>query len=153
MKFINLILITVLALSVISCEKEEAAPQPQFTIDDFVGSWKATSFVQTNNSNNSDMIDVISIGGELRFTMLDGGNTRTWFTLGDYNDEWDAHIVLTNDHTLTSTPAEIERGVQVMEFTLENGTLTVTNANDEFDFSLAGEPPVSSSSTAVFVKN
>jgi hypothetical protein len=151
MKLFNLMLLTVLTLSVISCEKEEAAPQ--YTIDDFVGSWKATSLVQTNNSNTSEMIDVISIGGELRFTMLEGGNTRTWFTLGNYNDEWDAHVVITDDKTITSTPAEIERGVDVMEFSLENGTLTLTNANDEFDFSLAGETPVSSTSSAVFVRN
>jgi hypothetical protein len=80
---------------VISCDKKE--DEPAVTIQDIVGSWKATSSVFTNNTDPSEMVDLIAIGGELRFTMLNDGGVRTWFELDAISDEWDSQAVITNN--------------------------------------------------------
>ena len=46
---LTLLLCTFLLLAVTGCDKDEAAPE--YTINDFVGSWKASSFIQTSNAD------------------------------------------------------------------------------------------------------
>lgn len=60
---------------------------PAITVSNLVGSWNSISTLLTNNSNASEEMDVIEQGAELRFTVLDGGATRTWFTFGTFSDE------------------------------------------------------------------
>ena len=55
-------------------------------------------------SNPAQQFDIVTAGGEVRTTVLDGGGARTWLTLGDFNDEWDAALTLSGT-TLTSTPS------------------------------------------------
>jgi len=135
----------------IGCDKKEE--EPAITIDDLVGSWNATSSVFTNKSNANDVIDLIALGGELRFTMLQDGGVRTWFTLDTISDEWDSQAVLTNNSTLTITPVEAERGTNTVEVVLDNNTLELTNNNTSFDFTLSGAAEVPASSVTFFERN
>jgi len=96
---------------------------PAITISDFVGSWKAASSVFTKNSNSDDIVDIIANGGEIRFTMLNGGGVRTWITFAAFSDEWDSQAELTSDIILTLTPVETSRDVSAFEFVLENDNL------------------------------
>ena len=125
----------------------------EITIDDFVGSWSATSQVFTSTTNPSGTFDVIAAGGETRFTMLSDGRMRTWFDLGDFHDEWDSLVTL-NDagDRLTATPAEASRTVRHYTFVLDGNTLTLTNASETFDFTLTGAPGTSAKMVAVFQK-
>ena len=152
MKIYNLIFLGLIVASVISCDKNSVEPEPAITINNFVGSWNATSYVLTNNSNSSEVIDLIANGGELRFTMLDGGGVRTWITVGSFSDEWDSQAKLTNSSTLVLTPVEAARGVNTFEFVLENNTLDLTNYNDSFDFTLTGATEVPATSVMIFVR-
>ena len=152
MKIYNLIFLGLIVASVISCDKNSVEPEPAVTINDIVGSWNATSYVLTNNSNSSEVIDLIANGGELRFTMLDGGGVRTWITVGSFSDEWDSQAKLTNSSTLVLTPVEAARGVNTFEFVLENNTLDLTNYNDSFDFTLTGATEVPATSVVIFVR-
>jgi len=123
------------------------------TIEDFVGSWSATSEVFTSNINSSETFDLIAAGGEHRFTMLSGGATRTWVDLGDFHDEWDALVTLNSaGDMLTSTPVEASRGVRQFTFTLDGNTLTLTSTNASFDFTLTGAPGTSATVVSVYQK-
>jgi len=143
--------LAIILLSVLSCDKKEE--EAEITINDFTGSWSAISSVYTNDSNMDEVIDLISLGAELRFTMLERGKVRTWFTIDTISDEWDSQAVLTNQSLLTLTPVEEERGINTFEFELDNNTLRLTNNNSSFDFTLSGAPEVPASSVKTFERN
>ena len=153
MKIYNLIFLGLIVASTISCSKKAVEPEKTITIDNFIGTWNATSFVFTNNSNSNEVIDLIEIGGELRFTMLENGRVRTWFTLGSFSDEWDSQAVLKNSDTLILTPAEEARDVDTFDFVLKNNTLELTNHDGSFDFTLTGAPEIPATSVTMFVHN
>lgn len=135
---------------IISCsDKDEAGPEN--TINEFTGSWKATSAIFTNNSNSSEEFELIANGGEIRITVLDGGKARTWITIGNFSDEWDAQLTLAGN-TIISSPVEEFRGVQSSEFILNGSILTLTNIDDSFDFTFTGTEEVSATSVIVFKK-
>lgn len=151
MKILNLIFLAFIVTSVISCDK--TGEVPEITIDEFVGSWKATSAVFTNKANSSEEIDLISLGGELSFTMLEGGGVRTWFTIDSISDEWDSQAVLSGTNTLVLTPIEAERGVNTYEFVYEDNTLTLTNNDDSIDFTLSDAGELPATSVTIFMRN
>lgn len=123
------------------------------TIADLVGSWKATSVVFTNKANSSETFDLVAAGGEYRITMLTGGKTRTWVDLGDFHDEWDELVTMNSeDMTLTAKPIEPTRSVAHYSFTLKGNTLTLTNTNSSFDFTLTDTNWVPATSEFVFTK-
>ena len=132
-----------------ACDDDPTEPDG-LTVDDLVGSWNASSWVQTNNADGSEQIDVVLAGGELRSTVLEGGGARTWVEFGTFMDEWDAQLSISGN-TLTSTPAEAGRSVMVYTFDLNGNTLTMSRADAEFDFTLSGADPVPS--TEVIVMN
>jgi len=148
MKIYRYIFLVLIFASAISCDKEEE--ESAITIQDLAGSWNATSSVFTNKSSADDVVDLIALGGELRFTMLEDGGVRTWLTLDSFSDEWDSQTVITNSNTMTLTPVEVERGVNTFEFVLDNNTLKLTNNNDSFDFTLSGATEVPASSVTIF---
>lgn len=125
-----------LALTVMlaaGCGSDGGTEVDGLTVADLVGTWTATSQTFTNNSDSSETFDFIANGGETRMTVLSHGGARTWVTIGTYYDEWDAQLTL-NGNTLTSTPVEGSRPVQVFTITLNGNTLSATNASDAFDF-------------------
>lgn len=126
------------------------APAPALTIGDLVGSWKATAHVFTSPAGET--FDLVANGGETRTTVLDNGGARTWVTIGDFNDEWDAQLSF-SDGLLISTPVEAERGVGTWEVTIEGSVLTMSRADSSFDFTLTGADPTEASETIVFARN
>lgn len=122
------------------------------TLDDLVGSWIATSAVFTNNANASETFDIVAAGGEVRFTMLAGGNTRIWTDDGTTPDEFDAAVTLSGS-TLTIDPVEVGRETATFAITLVNSVLTMTDANADFDFTLTGATPVSATFVLTMVPN
>jgi hypothetical protein len=135
-----------------ACGDDDPAGPEGLTLNDLVGSWIATSVVHTNNANSSETFDIVANGGEVRFTMLAGGNTRTWVELGTFMDEWDSAATLSGN-TVTMDPVEAGRPTAVFEITLVGGVLTMTNEDSEFDFTLTGAAPVSTTAVLVFVPN
>ena len=144
-----LFLVCLLTLTIYGCEKDDDV---SYKVDDFVGSWIATSYVHSDNAGQFPNIDLIALGGEIRFTMLEDGRTRTWVEVDTFSDEWDA-LVTISGNTLTSTPQEAARGVDKMTFEYDGTTLTLTNKNNEFDFTLGMGTPVSSTSVGTFVRH
>lgn len=111
------------------------------TIADFVGSWSASSLVYTNVGNPGQTFDLIANGGESRMTVLPGGGARTWVDFGTFSDEWDAQLTV-NGNTLTSTPVEASRPVRHYTFVHHGDTVTLTDTDAAFDFTLAGADAV-----------
>ena len=153
MKIYNLIFLGFIVASTISCSDKAVEPGEAVTIDDFVGSWNATSYVVTNNSDPSVELNLIALDAEFRFTMLEKGRVRTWFTLGTYSDEWDSQAELTDNGTLVLTPAETARGVDTLDYVIDNNTLELTNHNASFDFTLTGATEVPATSVMMFVRD
>ncbi|MCG6957249.1 MAG: hypothetical protein LJF04_14765 [Gemmatimonadetes bacterium] len=140
------------ACSSSSSPADVTGPTP-LTVADLVGQWNATSMVFTNNADASQTFDLIAAGGDARFTMLTGGKVRNFLDLGDFHDQWDALVTMnSSDMTLTATPAESTRPVQHYAFTLSGTTLTLTNKDATFDFTLTGATGVSATSVTVFTK-
>jgi len=121
------------------------------TLDDLVGSWGATSAVFTNNANSSQKVDIVALGGELNVTVLTQGRARTWLTVGEFYDEWDAQLSL-NGNQLTSTPAESSRRTRHYTIAFQGDTFTMTSDGALFDFTLADGPPVSATEVIVFAR-
>ncbi len=100
------------ALLATGCGSDQATNVQTLTINDLVGSWRASSAIFSNNANPSQTFDMIANGGEQRYTMLAGGGTRMWVDLGTFHDEWDSQATLNSDtNTLTLTPVEASRPV------------------------------------------
>jgi hypothetical protein len=74
-------------------------------------------------------------------TVLSYGGARTWVDFGTFSDEWDAQLTVSG-HTLTSTPAEASRPVRHYTFVHEGDSITLTDTDGEFDFTLSGADPV-----------
>jgi hypothetical protein len=134
------------------CGGDSPTDTDGLTLDDLVGSWIATSDLHTNKANSSETFDVVAEGGEVRITMLPGGNTRTWVELGTFMDEWDSAVTLSGN-TLTVDPVEAGRPTRVWETALVSGVLTLTSDDGEFDFTLTGATPVSTTEVLVMVPN
>jgi len=154
MKKLSYLVLLFAVLFTYSCsDNDDDSPEDTgITINDLVGSWNATSMKFTNNSNAAEQFDFIAAGGELRFTMLTGGGVRTWVDIADFSDEWDSQATLTDNSTLVLTPVEASRETITFKFTLSGNTLTLTNSEDSFDFTLSGENEVSATSVTVLQK-
>lgn len=138
-----------------ACGEGSTGPNTEdtgLTVADLVGSWKASSLVFTNNANSTQKFDVVATGGELRTTVLSDGRARTWLTIGDFSDEWDALLTLNGDQ-LTSTPAESIRPTQRWTVTMVGNQITLTRNDAAFDFTLSGADPVPASELVVLVPN
>ncbi|TNE55562.1 MAG: hypothetical protein EP344_13240 [Bacteroidetes bacterium] len=153
MKSLSLLFLSVLVISTFGCSKsDDAEPTTQVTIKDFEGTWKATSATFTNNSNASESLEFIGAGGAIRYTMLSGGNTRTWVDFQNNPvEEYDAAVSVGSNSTLIFTPADTLRPVETFTYVLGNNTITLTNNNARFDFTLSGATPVAATSVVVFV--
>ena len=155
MKLLKFIFLALVASFTFSCSSDDTDQIPQVTIKDFEGSWKASSAVYTNTSDASESVEFIGAGGEIRYTMLTGGQGRTRIWIEFQNnpiDEWDAIFSIGPDDTYKITPAEASRPVHTGTYSLGNNTITFTNNNDSFDFSNSGTL-VPASSVTVFVPN
>jgi len=141
-----------LPLLLSGCGGDSPTAAAGLTIGDLVGSWIATSDTHTNNANSSETFDLVAEGGEVRFTMLSGGDTRIWVELDTFMDEWDSAVTLSGT-TLTVDPVEAARSTEVFEITLVGDVLTMTNVDSEFDFTLSSATPVSTTEVLVFVPN
>jgi hypothetical protein len=151
----RLLFLPLAALLAVGCSDDSGTnvddTEDGVTVADLVGSWKASSHTFTNNADPSQTFDLVANGGETRVTVLNGGGARTWVEIGDFSDEWDAQLTISGTN-LISTPVEASRGVQTHAFTLVGNTLTLTDSNSEFDFTLLGEDPVPATQVVVLVR-
>lgn len=134
------------------CGGDDPVEPEGLTMADLVGSWIATSDTHTNNANAAETFDVVAAGGEIRLTLLTSGGVRTWVEFGTFSDEWDSAVTLSGS-TLTSDPVEEGRPTRVWTVTLIGDVLTLTDTDSEFDFTLTGAPPVSTTEVVVLIPN
>ena len=146
-------LVLIAALTALSAcsDSDPADVEDGVTIEDFVGSWTASSHTYTNNADASETFDLIANGGETRTTILTGGAGRTWVEFGTFSDEWDAQLSISGN-TVTTVPAEASRETRVFTFTLVGTVMTLTDASSSFDFTLMDAAGVSATEVIVFVK-
>lgn len=152
LKIIFLSLVITFTQSCTSDDDETINQDDVLKISDLSGSWKADSSIFTNNADGSESFDLVANDGEIRYTMFVDGRVRTWIVLGEFNDEWDALASL-NGQILTVTPVESSRSVQKSTVVKNGNTITLTNKNDVFDFTLNGDSPTSATSVTIFKPN
>ncbi len=143
--------LAVTVVLVAGCSDSGTTEVEGITIDDFTGTWQASSHTYTNNANESETFDLIANGGETRITVLSGGRARTWVTIGTFYDEWDAQLSVSGN-VVTSTPVESTRPVRRFTFTLSGDDLTLEDATSEFDFTLSGGTGVSATESLVLAR-
>lgn len=149
----SLVACLLLAVLVAGCgDDDPTSPEGGITLGDLVGSWIATSDTHTNSADPTETFDMIAAGGEVRVTVLASGGVRTWVDFGTFSDEWDSAVTLSGN-SLTSDPVEVGRPTVVWTVTLVNDVLTLTRPDGEWDFTLTGAPPVSTTEVVVFVRN
>ena len=142
-----IIILAAVTLTLTSCDDDEATPS--LKLSDLEGQWVALSLTHTNNADESESFDMIANGGEVRVTVLPGGRVRTFVEFGTYSDEWDSRVTLSGKK-LRSVPAEAIRGVQEFTIELRGNTLTLTNTDDSFDFTLMNGDEVSTTSVGQY---
>lgn len=147
---LSLCLATLLVFAAAGCGDDATEPAP-VTIADLAGSWTATSVKLTNNADPSQQFDIVTAGGEVRFTLLTNGGFRTWVELGEIMDEWDALLTLSGN-TATTTPAEASRPTRHYTFSLDGDVLTLNSSDAEWDFTLSGADPVPASESSVYLR-
>jgi len=151
MRRIRYLSLLVLTIFLVSCDSSSSGEDDAVTLQDLVGSWKATSHVFTNASNPSQSVDVVGLGEELDITVLSNGGVRTWLTVGEVSDEWDASISISGN-TLTSTPAEASREGGEYSVSVNGDTFTLTDNSSQFDFTLSGQTPVAAKEVIQFTR-
>jgi len=144
-------LIAFVAVSSAGCGDSSTTEPEGLTIADLVGSWKASSVLLTSQANSSQQFDIITAGGELRVTVLDGGRTRMWLDLGSFSDEWDSLLTL-DGNALTMTPAETSRPTRHYTIDMSADRLTMTSSDASFDFTLSGGTGVAATEKTVLVR-
>jgi len=157
MRLSRYLLLFVLTISLTSCDSSSSSDNDNdndngsssITIQDLVGSWEATSHVFTNASDSNQSIDTIGLGEELDITILANGGVRTWHTLGDFSDEWDAMISISGS-TLKTTPVETTRASGEFTIIVNGNTFTLTDNSSEFDFTLSDGAPVAAREVITF---
>ncbi|GEM_PF-5794117 len=147
----RLFLLLMVAVVLTGCDSTSSSDDP-VSAEDFVGSWKASSHMFTNNANSSQVVDIIALGGETRMTVLAGGGARTWVDFGDFHDEWDAQLSVSGSF-FTSDPVEEGRPTVQYQFQLDGGVATLTRMDAEFDFTLQGQPAVAATQVIRLVRN
>jgi hypothetical protein len=148
----SLVLVVLVLVTSAACGGDDGTAPDVTTVADLVGSWTATSQVFSNNANSAETFDWIGNGGETRVTVLTGGRSRTWTSIGTFSDEWDAQLSISGA-VLTSTPAESTRPVERFTFSLNGDVLTLTNASTAFDFTLTGAATVPATVSLVLQRN
>ena len=138
-------------LFVAGCSDSVTEVADGISINDFTGTWNASSHNFTNNADAGESFDLIANGGETRITVLSGGRARTWVTIGTFSDEWDAQLSVSGN-VLTSTPAESTRPVRHFVFSLAGNNLSLEDADSEFDFTLSDGPEVPATESLVLVR-
>lgn len=108
---------------------------------DLEGTWSASVHLFTSNINAADTYDRIASGGETRMVVLVGGGTRTFVTQEGVESAYDGTLEVIGD-TVRLTSAETPPRVWNWSFSLSDGTLTLDDPNQEFDFTLASGTPV-----------
>ena len=136
---------------VLSACDSDSSNDDSVTVEDFNGTWQATSHVFRNNANTAQSFDIIAVGGETRITVLTGGRARIWVSLADFSDEWDAGLSISGN-TLTMDPAEAGRPTEQWTFSLNGSVLSMTRIDSEFDFTLQGGSEVSATQSITLVK-
>ena len=144
-------LLVVFAMLLAAGCSDSATEADGITLADFTGTWQASSHSFTNNADAGETFDLIANGGETRVTVLSGGRARTWVTIGTFSDEWDAQLSI-NGNVVTATPEEATRPVRNYVFTLVGSTLTLTDSDSEFDFTLSGGDEVPATEMMVLVR-
>ena len=97
------------------------------TVEDLAGDWEATQFRFTNNSNSSEVVDLITGGATLDVIVAASGTVTSVFDDGQGGSSSDSGTFSASGTTLTiaGDTFEAERSGDV---------LILTDENNEYDF-------------------
>jgi len=123
------------AVLLMACGGDGSGPRP----NEFAGTWNATKYQFTNKANTAQKVDVISLGATLVVILDQNGTYQATLTMpGDAPEvttgTWDASVDVFTIRETGST------GEMQFDYTLSGNTLTLSGANDDFDFDSDGNP-------------
>ena len=124
-------------------DDEGPGPNPDFTLDDIVGTWDAASFKYTSRTNSAVSFDVIEAGGVASMTVgSDGGLSVVVLAPGEALDVISGSLTVENGTIVVHDSDENESLSFQAGFVGE--TLTMRTPDAEFDFIGSGneEPAI-----------
>ena len=102
---------------------------------DLEGTWNATSIVFTNNANSAESVDIVQTdGASFTMTVTASGSVSTLFDDGQGSTDSDSG-------TLSSDGSSITIGGDTFQAVRSGDQLTLTNANETYDFGSGSAVP------------
>jgi hypothetical protein len=133
------VLLSVATLAV-GCGDDSSGPGSGITVDDLAGTWNATVFVFTNQSNTSERFDLIAEGGAASLTIDSGGAYSLVVLEPSGSSEITAGFAVVESGFLLVTD-DARPGVTIaFGLNLSGSTLVLVTDEATFDFGDDGEP-------------
>ncbi len=102
---------------------------------DLEGTWNATALVFTNNADATESVDIVQVdGATFTTTVTASGSVSTLFVDGQGGSSSDSG-------TLSSDGSSITIGGDTFQAVLSIDQLTLTNANETYDFGTGSAVP------------
>lgn len=108
-------------------------PDGDLTLADLVGTWSATKFELTKQSNASVSIDLVAAGGSFTLTVSADGAFTGQQSLFGFSDTFSGTVSVSGN-VLTLTDSENPADVTEVVASLSGNTLTLTSDDLAFDF-------------------
>ncbi len=133
MKRMRIVSVLAAAAVTVTAACSESNGVDDLTLADLVGTWNATQFVLTNQSNASQSFDLIQNGGSFTITVAANGTFTGQQSLLGFVDAF-AGTVTISGNVLTLTDSEDPTDVTEIVASLSGNTLTLTSSDLAFDF-------------------
>ena len=105
------------------------------TTEDLEGTWNATAIVFTNNADSVESADIVQAdGASFTMTVSASGSVSTLFDDGQGSTDSDSG-------TLSSDGSSITIGGDTFQAVRSGDQLTLTNANESYDFGSSPDVP------------
>ncbi len=129
LKVRNSLVLGAMLVSVAACSDSTG-----LTAEDLEGTWNATSIVFTNNANSAESVDIVQTdGASFTMTVSASGSVSTLFDDGQGSTSSDSG-------TLSSDGSSINIGGDTLQAVRSGEQLTLTDANDTYDFGSGSVP-------------
>jgi hypothetical protein len=119
--------------------------EKKITTADFVGTWTAIKWTETNHASPYQTVDVLAEGGTWTITIIsDGSYTGTVYTPGEGTFAVSGTSTIVDNSSMV-----VQQGSQTMNitYTLSGNTWTLTHSDGTYNFG-SGQQPATQNITA-----
>jgi hypothetical protein len=136
--FKNLLLVIIVisfSLSSFNCESNSTNPEENIPANvpaDVVGNWEASNYLISNNSNPTDLVDLVQEGYNLLLSIQANGAYSSTLTFPGIPDDTETGTATFLNNSVTINPSDDDPFT--MAYQLADTILTFVDPNSTFDF-------------------